>query len=72
MEKEQTMQVMINGKMQTLAPGTTVKQFLDDNRLDPQSVVVELNLAIADKADYEALELKADDRLEILRFVGGG
>ena len=66
------MQVLMNGEHLSLEPGTTVGSFLKDKNVDPETVVVELNGAITDKNDYDAVPLKENDRLEVLRFVSGG
>ena len=66
------MNVIVNGKDETVAAGLSVGDYLKGKDLDFDKVVVELNRVIIDKAEYESVELKDKDLLEILRFVGGG
>jgi sulfur carrier protein len=66
------MRVTINGKPDACEPGTTVGQLLAARTIDPESVVVEVNLAILRREQLSAATLKDGDVVEILRFVGGG
>jgi thiamine biosynthesis protein ThiS len=38
----------------------------------PDHIVVEHNLNITSKADWQKIALKEDDSIEIVSFVGGG
>ncbi len=40
--------------------------------LAPGQVAIEINGRIVPRAEFPSLALKADDRVEIVRFVGGG
>jgi sulfur carrier protein len=40
--------------------------------LNPDTVIVEYNHDLIKKGEWTDRALKEDDRLEILRFVGGG
>ncbi|BBD08192.1 sulfur carrier protein ThiS [Desulfovibrio ferrophilus] len=66
------MTVTINGQETTLPPLTTVLALLRNKELDPASVVVERNGDIIQGDAFGTTELVDGDRLEILRFVGGG
>ncbi len=66
------MNVIVNGKDEMIEAGVTVGDYLKGKDLDFNKVVVEYNRVIVDQADYESVELKDKDVLEILRFVGGG
>lgn len=66
------MEISINGEKRNLGPGTTVLGLLKDIYSVPDSVAVELNLQIIDRKDFSRTVLKEGDRLEIIRFVGGG
>lgn len=67
-----SMQIIINGSTETIPDGLTIAGFLTEWNLDPDAVVVELNAAIIDKLQYAEIGLKENDRMEVLRFVGGG
>ncbi len=66
------MKVTINGKNETLESGTTIYQLLTIRNLRPEKIVIELNQKIVEKENLEAVELKKNDTLEIISFVGGG
>ncbi len=65
------MNVIVNGKNETLENGTTIVQLIDIKNLKPEKIVIELNQKIVDKENLE-VELKENDTLEIISFVGGG
>jgi len=64
--------VIINGKKERLTESTSIGAFLAGKKLDFDAVVVEHNRRIIDKADFHDFVMKENDRLEVLRFVGGG
>jgi thiamine biosynthesis protein ThiS len=67
------MHIIMNGKPRSFSGGVvTIKELLALQSLDPAHVVVEINGAIVPKDRFDTLALAPDDRVEILRFVGGG
>ncbi len=66
------MKICVNGKDEMIGESVSIGKFLRGRDLDFDTVVVEHNREIIDKSDYDAVELKDGDLLEILRFVGGG
>lgn len=62
----------INGKKQPFSQGTTILALLTGQEIDPSHVVVEVNGIIVKKDTFEERMIGDGDRLEILRFVGGG
>lgn len=66
------MKVKINGKEKQLDDGLTVRQLLKQLNIPFETVVVELNGDIIYKEEYEKIILKDNDKVEIVRFVGGG
>lgn len=63
--------VKINGEMVDAA-GKTVREYLTEAGFTVDRVVVEINLDIIPRAGYDAVVLKDEDSVEVLRFVGGG
>ena len=63
---------MVNGKPRTVAADLTVRELLESLGLTPATIVVERNLEILDRDQYDATLLVAGDRLELVHFVGGG
>ena len=67
------MHIIINGKPRSFSDhAMTLKELLALQSLEPAHVVVEINGAIVPKDRFDTLALAPDDRVEILRFVGGG
>ena len=64
--------VTVNGQPRQVAEGTTVAQLLEQLRIAPQQVVVEVNLQIIKRDQRDAAILQPDDIVESVRFVGGG
>ncbi len=66
------MKIVINGKDEDINEGFSIGDLLRDKNLGFDEVVVEHNKVIIDKSDYDNIELKDKEVLEVLRFVGGG
>ena len=63
--------VKINGELLD-KDGKTVNEMLADMDISGQRVAVELNEEIVPKAKYGETVLKDGDKVEVVRFVGGG
>ncbi len=66
------MRVFVNSSETTCEDGMSVLGLIRYLGLDPEKVVVELNLEIIPAADFTRTALQEGDRLELLQFVGGG
>ena len=64
--------IMVNGQAREVAEGTTVTQLLEQLKIEPARVVVELNLTILKRAQHAGTVFKEGDRVEVVHFVGGG
>lgn len=65
------MKIQINGESRETAE-ETILDLLNDLKVDPKRVAVELNMHILPKAEYAATALADGDKIEIVHFVGGG
>lgn len=63
--------VCINGNPLEAA-GTALRDYLKENGYDPRRIAIERNGDILPKAQYQDTVLAEGDRIEIVRFVGGG
>ena len=70
--QEDTIRICINGAHQEIPKGTTLESLIAQFRLQKKTVVVEHNRQVADKSTYALMELKENDQVEIVHFVGGG
>lgn len=66
------MRITLNGNAREVAEGRTLPALLAELGTGPEYVAVERNGEIVERTDFDGVVLQADDRLEIVRFVGGG
>ena len=64
--------MILNGKTVDLKEDISVKDLLENYDLNPQKVVVEVNMEILDDEVYSTYLLKNEDTVEFISFVGGG
>lgn len=64
--------ITVNGEIRDCEEGETLASFLEGHGLEAARVAVELNGKIVSRDLYSKTELLAGDRVEIVRFVGGG
>jgi sulfur carrier protein len=65
-------QVVINGQPRAVARGTTVAALISELGLGDRRVAVERNREVVPRAEHATTLLAANDRLELVTFVGGG
>lgn len=66
------MRVAVNGTQRDVPGGATLAELLHLLGLDGARVVVECNGVVVERRQHEDRVLAPEDRLEIVRFVGGG
>lgn len=67
------MRLYVNGhNMEVPKSITTVVQLLEHLQLNKELAIVEVNAEILQPAERDSKEIKADDHIEIVQFVGGG
>lgn len=66
------MLILVNGKEVDVKNEIALLDFLKEKAIDPEKVVIEYNGEILSKDDYGNIIIKEKDKMEILRFVGGG
>ncbi len=66
------MEIRVNGKMQTVADGLTVRQLLDSYQLHPMRVAVQVNEEIIKRERFNNVALKPGDTVEVLTMMAGG
>ena len=64
--------VIANGREVEAHTPCTIEAFLVSQKLLPRSVVVEVNGEAVAPSEFARREVKAGDRLEIVRIVAGG
>ncbi|HDZ62100.1 MAG TPA: sulfur carrier protein ThiS [Nitrospirae bacterium] len=66
------MKLNLNGTLSEFQDVLNVDGLLENLKIEPGRVAVEVNMAIVKKQDYEKAMLKEGDSVEIVNFVGGG
>jgi thiamine biosynthesis protein ThiS len=66
------MRITVNGEERDFPDGTTASRMLELLKIQPERVVVEVNLTILKRAQHAGAVLKEGDKVEIVHFVGGG
>ena len=66
------MEIILNGEKRKLAEGLTVLDLVEQLGFSVERLAVELNLQIIKREQWATSNLKQDDRIEIVQFVGGG
>ncbi|MHC5112218.1 MAG: sulfur carrier protein ThiS [Planctomycetota bacterium] len=66
------MQYMLNGKNQTSDTPLVILDLLQELKLDPVRVAVELNEDVLPRKTFGETSIRNGDRIEIVTFVGGG
>lgn len=63
--------MVVNGKYDE-NEYSTIAQLLELKKIDPRKVIVELNGELVEKENFSEIKLNNEDKIEILKFVGGG
>ncbi|HOA83392.1 MAG TPA: sulfur carrier protein ThiS [Thermodesulfovibrio thiophilus] len=63
--------VKVNGVIMNVS-ASTIAELLSELQIDPDRVVVEVNLEIVKKERFNEFTIKDGDSIEIVNFVGGG
>ncbi len=71
-QDQQTIQITLNGKLNQIHSGMKVSDLLLKWKIRPELVTVEVNETILQKLDYETTEIKENDRVEFVFYMGGG
>jgi thiamine biosynthesis protein ThiS len=64
--------ILVNGEQREVPPRTTVAVLLRMLGLPEGRIAVERNREVVPRSLHEELQLSEGDRLELVRFVGGG
>jgi len=65
-------QIVLNSKEEIVEKTISLLDFLQTKGLNPETVIVEYNGTILKKDEWNSVILQNNDRLEVLKFVGGG
>ena len=66
------MKVFVNGEMREIEREVNLTELLENFSLPQERIAVELNREVVRKKDWENIQIKDADKIEIVHFVGGG
>ncbi len=66
------MQIIINGEPRDVPEGTTAAKLIEILDLGGGRLAMEVNEELVPRSGFEAHALRAGDRIEIVRAIGGG
>jgi sulfur carrier protein len=72
MKKIKKIKIKINGKFLMISENLCLSIFLKQLEIPLQKVAIELNQEIIDKNKTNKINLKKNDKIEIVHFIGGG
>jgi sulfur carrier protein len=65
------MQIIINGQKKEMAGPVNVQEYLRQQGIITEGLVVEINQAIIKQSEWADREIKENDVIELISFVGG-
>ena len=64
--------IKLNGKLKTINNKSTLFNIVQKNKIPLAKVAIELNQEIVDKKKIKNINLKNNNKIEIVHFIGGG
>ena len=64
--------IYLNGKENKIQKNQTINDLLDSQGLNEKMIAVAINMKIIHKKDYDKTIIMEEDRIEIVKPVGGG
>ena len=64
--------IKINGKINKIDHKTKLSDLVKNLKVPLKKVAIELNREIVDKKNLNKINLKVNDKIEIVHFIGGG
>ena len=72
MKKVKKIEIKINGKVIKTKDNIKLSVILKNLKITIKKVAIELNQEIVDKTILNKINLKKNDKIEIVHFIGGG
>ena len=64
--------IKLNGKVKTISSKSKLSDIIKKFKIPLKKVAIELNEEIVDKKKLSKINLKTNDKIEIVHFIGGG
>ena len=72
MKNIKKIKIRVNGKLSSINDNLSLLNLLNHLKIPLKKVAIELNLEIVDKKRLNKINLKNNDKIEIVHFIGGG
>ena len=72
MKKINKIKIRVNGKVKSISDKYSMLDLVKILKIPLKKVAIELNQEIIDKKDISKINLKKNDKIEIVHFIGGG
>ena len=72
MKNIKKIKIRVNGKLSSINDNLSLLNLLNHLKIPLKKVAIELNLEIVDKNKLYKINLKNNDKIEIVHFIGGG
>ena len=72
MKKIKKIKIKVNGKSRSINKDISVLNLIKNLKIPLKKVAIELNQEIVDKKKLNKINLKNNDKVEIVHFIGGG
>ena len=66
------MRILVNGEPQEVEDNISLPELVAALKLKAEQIAIELNHNVVRRAQWDNTLLQADDKVEIVHFVGGG
>tara|TARA_Y100001958_G_scaffold123815_1_gene91155 strand:- start:623 stop:841 length:219 start_codon:yes stop_codon:yes gene_type:complete len=72
MKKIKKIKIKVNGKFRLINKDSSALNLIKNLKIPLKKVAIELNKEIVDKKKLNKINLKNNDKIEIVHFIGGG
>ena len=72
MKKIKKIKIRANGKIKSIPDNYKMSDLINKLKIPIKKVAIELNQEIIDKKNIDKINLKNNDKIEIVHFIGGG
>ena len=72
MKKIKKIKIKVNGKYKSISDNYKISDLIKELKIPLKKVAIELNQEIIDKKRTSKINLKKNDNIEIVHFIGGG
>ncbi|MDA9629719.1 sulfur carrier protein ThiS [Candidatus Pelagibacter sp.] len=72
MRKIKKIKIKVNGKVKSVTDNYSMLNLVKNLKIPIKKVAIELNQEIIDKKNIGKINLKKNDKIEIVHFIGGG